>query len=44
MFYQIESGENKKIVKKNREMAEGLKDGYGYAYKVGFLRLLFNCN
>jgi Domain of unknown function (DUF6532) len=33
-FCGFENGHNRKIIAKNRELAEGLKDRYGYAYKV----------
>ncbi|KAF8870237.1 hypothetical protein BD779DRAFT_1411476, partial [Infundibulicybe gibba] len=33
-FYRFESGENRKIIKSNREIAERLKDGRGFVYKV----------
>ncbi|KAF8954315.1 hypothetical protein BDZ97DRAFT_1913946 [Flammula alnicola] len=33
-FYSFESGQNRKIIAKNRGLAEALKDEYGYAYKV----------
>lgn len=34
-FYNFESGINKKTLTRNRQIAEDLKDAYGYAYKVG---------
>ena len=33
-FFAFESGLNRKIIAKNRETAENLKDGKGFIYKV----------
>jgi Domain of unknown function (DUF6532) len=36
-FYDFESGNHRKTIAKNRSIAEDLKEGYGYAYKVSLL-------
>jgi hypothetical protein len=33
-FFEFESGLNRKIIAKNCEIAENLKDGKGFIYKV----------
>lgn len=34
LVFGFESGQNKKNVRKNRQLAEDLKEGLGYCYKV----------
>ncbi|KAJ7671060.1 hypothetical protein B0H17DRAFT_948416, partial [Mycena rosella] len=34
LIFGFESGQNKKIIRKNRQRAEDLKEGMGYSYKV----------
>ncbi|KAJ7661007.1 hypothetical protein B0H17DRAFT_954003, partial [Mycena rosella] len=37
LIFGFESGQNKKIIRKNRQQAEDLKEGMGYSYKVTHL-------
>ncbi|KAJ7502168.1 hypothetical protein B0H11DRAFT_1712891, partial [Mycena galericulata] len=37
LVFGFESGQNKKNVRKNRQLAEDLKDGFGYCYKASVL-------
>lgn len=39
-FFGFESGLNRKIIAKNRETAENLKDGKGFIYKVDLFLLI----
>ena len=34
--YGFKSGQNKKVIKHNRDLAENLKEAYGFVYKVFF--------
>lgn len=39
LVFGFESGQNKKNIRKNRQLAEDLKEGFGYCYRVSFLPL-----
>ncbi|KAF8954048.1 hypothetical protein BDZ97DRAFT_1766789 [Flammula alnicola] len=41
-FYRFESGQNRKIIAKNRDLAEALKDQYGGLYKNPLIQKIIN--
>lgn len=41
LVFGFESGQNKRNVRKNRQLAEDLKEGMGYCYKVSLCIVYF---